>query len=285
MNCFLDSVGKALCRPFYKRPIFIVGSGRSGTSVLLQALGQHPAIVSAPGEAPLLTYLSACARPFEFGTGKEFFLASIQSSTTYLYEGLRKLSIESCFGPYYGLARIARARLHKGVKSWPTYWAAKTFPSEQGYDSLRILFPDVRFIFIVRNGIEVVHSMTKFHGFSDRQFEEQCRAWVMSFESFKYLISKPEAIFVRHENLVSDGAEVSRQLFRFLQVEQSTKPIDFLNGTVVHPLNEKTKQNTDAREQLANRAKAYEQWSDEQRSSFLGICGTTMQELGYPIPF
>lgn len=285
MNCILDSVGKSLCLPFYSRPIFVVGSGRSGTSVLLQALGQHPSIVAAPGEAPLLTYLSACVRPFEFGSEKEFFLTSTQSPTNYLYEGLRKLSLEGCFGPYFGLSRIAKARFGKNAKWRPTHWAAKTFPAEQGYESLRVLFPDARFVFIVRNGIEVVHSMTKFHGFSDRQFEEQCRAWVKSYESFRYLIGKSDAIFVRHENFVSDGAQVIRQLLRFLKLAENAKPIDFINGTVVHPLNEKTKQGTDAKQQLANRANAYEQWSDEQRSSFHRICGTTMQELGYPVPF
>lgn len=39
---------------YYHRPVFVIGTGRSGTTVLLEALGAHPNLLAAWGEAPLI---------------------------------------------------------------------------------------------------------------------------------------------------------------------------------------------------------------------------------------
>jgi hypothetical protein len=38
----------------FQNPIFIVGMGRSGTTILEQAIGKHPQIVASEGESPFI---------------------------------------------------------------------------------------------------------------------------------------------------------------------------------------------------------------------------------------
>jgi len=41
----LDWLGKIACARFINRPIFIIGGSRSGTIVLLKAMGRHARIL------------------------------------------------------------------------------------------------------------------------------------------------------------------------------------------------------------------------------------------------
>ena len=51
----LDLLGKLASTRFSKSPIFIVGGSRSGTIVLLKAMGRHTRILSTPSEDPFVT--------------------------------------------------------------------------------------------------------------------------------------------------------------------------------------------------------------------------------------
>ena len=161
----LDVIGRLLCRPFFEHPILVVGTGRSGTSVLLQALGKHPQIYALPGEAPFLTSIGGAAFLFEHAENRSYYLASIKVTKDYLYDQLRRLGFEVAAGPHYGLKRLFKGLV--GAADTPLrrrFWCAKSFPSEKVTDGLLALYPTVRFVYIVRNGCDVVHSRTKFKG-------------------------------------------------------------------------------------------------------------------------
>jgi len=51
----LDWLGRVASARFIKSPIFIVGGSRSGTIVLLKAMGRHVRILSTPSEDPFVT--------------------------------------------------------------------------------------------------------------------------------------------------------------------------------------------------------------------------------------
>ena len=76
-----------------------------------------------------------------------------------------------------------------------------------------------------------------------------------------------------------------RQLFRFLEIPDHPGAADYAKTTLVHPLDKSTRTDTDAREILAGREAAHARWTDEQKSLFKEICGSSMVELGYRVPF
>lgn len=98
------SLGKLLSTNFISRPIFIVGDGRSGTSVLLQALGQHSEILSIPGESPLITSIGGTVALFEYDSEHtmKYYEKSLPYSKEIFYEELRRLCFELVAGKYYG---------------------------------------------------------------------------------------------------------------------------------------------------------------------------------------
>ena len=162
----LSTFGRLLSAPFFHRPIIVVGASRSGTSVLLQALGRHPLIYALRGEAPFLTSMGGAAHLFEHAHGRKYYMESLKTSKEYLFDQLRRLGFEAAAGPNYGLRRLGADMFSRRESPLGRqYWGAKTFPTEAVARGLISLYPAVKFVYIVRNGADVVQSRTKFEGF------------------------------------------------------------------------------------------------------------------------
>lgn len=281
-----SALSKILFKRCFYHPIFVVGTGRSGTSVLLQALGEHPCILSMPGEAPLLTSFGAMACLFEFGEDRDYYNASLKVSKEYLYRRLRRL----CFETSGSTKLVGRELLADVVKRrtfpWKKrFWCAKTFPSEKVAKGLLCLYPAGKFIYIIRNGVDVVHSMTKFVGFREREFTKQCMHWSDEIGKYRYFSTCDAAVVVRHEDLTSKPETVFERIFSFIGVGRSKEPIDFIKTNLVHPLDSPTRNVSSVREALTEREPPYKVWSPEQREVFKNICGAAMNEAGYSLTF
>lgn len=266
-------------------PVFVVGAGRSGTSVLLRGLSLHPEILPAEAEAPFVRDVGEFVNTLEFSSSSDYYLKNLNISRDYLYRYLRRLCFECVHGPYYGLGGtwgvwrrvVDFARVRR--------WCAKTFPEESGYRGLKQLYPNARFVYIIRSGMEVVHSRTRFRGFRHLDFDVQCRAWADSIGCFGYLNEAEAAISVRHEDLVSDPESFLRAIFSFIGVDFCDRPVEFVNSNLVHPLDEGTKSNIEVRQTFELRPPAYEDWTPEQCATFKEIAGEAMGEAGYEMPF
>jgi hypothetical protein len=281
-----ELLGKILTRNCFHNPIFIIGASRSGTSVLLQALGKHPKILSMSGEAPFITSMGGAVHLFEFAENRDFYLQSIKVTKDYLYNSFRRLSFEVAAGNNYGLKMIVKDILCGDLSLlWKRYWCAKTFPDYAVSKSLMQLYPKGKFVYIVRNGCSVVQSMTKFSGFREQSFEKNCRSWAESVEKYRYLLTLESAIVARHEQLVEDPKEIFQKIFSFIGAGYNEKPADFIKTVLVHPLDSSTKTGVDVKNVLNARKPPYENWSSEHRDLFKNICGNGMRALGYEIPF
>lgn len=278
----LNTVGRLLSAAFFEHPIFVVGTGRSGTSVLLQALGHHPRILDMPGEAPFLTTIGNSAYLFEEHEDRKYYNDSIKLQRDYFDHQLRRLGFEVAAGSHYGARLLMKGLLGRGNSPiGRRFWAAKTFPAEEAARGFLKLYPGVKFIYIVRNGCDVVQSMTKYSGFSDRDFEEHCRRWAGGVEKYRYLTQLPEAILVRQENLLSEPEAFFEKLHTFLNLETSQAPLEFVTTTLVHPLDKKTVSGVDPLKELRGRKRAIADWTSGQRTLFSDICSKGMKELGY----
>lgn len=280
--------GTILCSRFYHRPLFLVGAGRSGTVALLRALGTHPEILSiAGGEIPILMSIGRVAYLLEHGEQKEYFLEQTKVPQKYFYSKLRRLCFESSIGPHYGYRKLIKAILKN-----PTgyirkrYWCVKTFPGEEAALGLLSLYPLARFVYLVRNGINVVHSRTKFQHFRDREFAEHCRSWSAAVNRFEYLQDFGAALLVQQEELVDVPGRTTQKICTHLSVSVDDRPVDYLKNTLVHSLSdEETHESVDVKKILNSRAPVYETWTEDQQKIFKDICGNTMEKLKYELPF
>ncbi len=281
----ISFIGKYLSRNFYNNPVFVVGSGRSGTSVLLQALGKHKQILALPGEAPFYTSVGGDTYLFEFAENSEYYTNSLNVKKTYFYNAFKRIGFESAAGQYYGLTHIINTiiKTRKNLFSIK-YFGVKTFPSEKPFKGLNFLFPKAKYIYIARSGIDVVNSMSKYHGFKERNFQTHCEAWTNEAMKYRYLIKADNCIFVRHEDLVENPTTFFEKIFDFMALPLDQKVVEFVTTTVVHPLDKGDRKNTDAKAEFKARTSPYFQWTLEQKELFNAICGDMMVEIGYTIP-
>jgi hypothetical protein len=282
----LNTVGRLLSSPFYRNPILVIGTGRSGTSVLLQALGKHPKIYALPGEAPFLTSIGGAAYLFEHADNTQYYLDSIKIPKDYLYDRLRRLGYETAAGPYYGLREMIKGLVGKADSPMGRkYWCAKSFPGEESTRGLCALYPTIRFIYIVRNGCDVVHSMTRYQGFAQEDFRGHCLRWAEDVEKYRYLTKFPQCCSVTQESLLANPAEVFHKIFDHFGLPAHSGAAEFTATTLVHPLDKSTRTNVNPIQALAERKPPYVEWTPEQKRLFKEICGKAMAELGYEVPF
>ena len=281
-----DLCGQLLTSKCLNAPIFIVGAGRSGTSILLQSLGKHPSIHSFPGEAPFITSIGGNASLFDPDLNKDnvdYYLDSLKIDIDYLYNLLGKLGIETAGGKYYGLTNILRSYWNNKSLKIKSHWCSKTAPTQKVANGLLNVYPDAKFIYIMRNGIDVVHSRTKFHGFCNNEFQHHCQAWSNSITKYRYLSGHTRALCVRHESLLSDPIAFFNEIFDFLNLEYCNKCTEYVSNTLVHSLDKHTQSDINALERIKSRESPFNTWTTEQKNLFLSICGEAMDEMNYKI--
>lgn len=285
----LDWLGRFASARFIKCPIFIVGASRSGTIVLLKAMGRHTRILSTPSEDPFITDVGGMVHSLEFcnEVEKKYYQDTLRISQEYIYDSLRRLAMESALGPHYGLRQLIKlAVINKVNPLAKRYWCTKTFPGKNVAQGLMRLYPEARFIWIVRNGVKVVHSRSKFPAFRDLPFEEHCRHWADTVGRFSYLLDLPGAVVVHQEELVEDPDRVFRRIFDTFRIDYDPRPANYALTHHVHPLaDETTTKGVDIKKILSERPPAYQEWTQEQMRVFKDICGDAMQLAGYEVEF
>ncbi len=279
-QCIKNFAGRILSKRCLYNPIFVVGSGRSGTSILLQALGKHRKIISFPGEAPFLTSIGGNASLMQTDNAK-YYQASLKTKPKYFYECLAKLGIECAGGENYALKLFLKDILSSNqIKS---HWAAKTFPPENVATGLISVFPNAKFIYICRNGIDVVHSMSKYQGFRESDFADQCHAWNDGVFKYLYMKELPSSLCLRHEELIANPISFFQTIFNFLNMNFDSACIDFVKSNLIHPLDQPNQTEKDVLSLLKQRSSPFDSWTPEQKQTFISICSESMTAMNYVI--
>jgi hypothetical protein len=209
-----------------EQPIFIVGSGRCGTSLLVRILSSHPEIVGFFGEANHLWHT------------KLFPFRKAQIQTTPLIvnpKEFTEISINSwpanhskkIYQTFNGFRLIAKM-LNKGT----TFFVKSAMISFM-IPKILSIFPDAKFIHIYRNGPSVVESYFKknfknYHKevFTKEEFYLNCsKFWnscIFEIEHIKDSLSLTEknAFFeFSYETLCNDPEGTLRSLAAYIGVE------------------------------------------------------------------
>jgi len=279
-------IGKFLTRNLIDNPILIAGIGRSGTSVLLRALGKHPLVFPGYGEAPLMRNFGELVDRIEFSDAREYYTETLFVPKKYLFDHLRRICFEYVVGTNYGCFRATWEFRNLGFSILKRqYWCAKVLPRENEYRGLQRLFPGLRTLHISRNGLDVVHSRTRFQGFRDLSFEQHCRTWAESVKDCRYLATTETALEVRHEELVADPQRFFHTVLAFLGMPYHDGPAEFVQSHLMIPLDKPSEDGVDVKQILEQREPPHAHWTAEQRETFRRIAGSAMDELGYEIPF
>jgi Sulfotransferase family len=159
------------------KPIFVVGSPRSGTSILTWCLGQHPNILpidESTGLGELALALAACHQT-KMGLGprslwsamnvqKEEFFATFGQTINQLIQrhkvDLERKWWEQVFAPDIPPHEFP-ANVSTNISK--TRWVDGTPLYSFDVWALRKLFPDALFIHLVRDVASAVRSMLNFH--------------------------------------------------------------------------------------------------------------------------
>jgi hypothetical protein len=269
------------------RPIFVVASPRSGTTALCRALNEHSQILMAWGGAPMLQWIGAMAHAYEFGPTADHFKTYTGLLSEALRMKLQALAFDCVWAdPLRILASSDKLELHGRSEVWRALkiWGCKVSPDAEGAHGLEWLFPSLRFVYIVRNGIDVVYSMSRFISFRDRPFERLCRDWSERVWRYEYLTKRQNAIRIRFEDFLDQPEETLAKVLGCLDLPLETRVTNFCRQNLVHPLDGPSVR-TNPKSVLRNRPAPHTAWSESQKKVFRQVCENAMNHLDYSIPF
>jgi hypothetical protein len=250
-----------------EEPVFVIGSPRSGTSILAWSLAAHGDFWASP-ETDFLYWL--------FGRGR---LKNTVDKVATRRDGgwLDRLGLErEELAEAFGLGVNALISAQSGGRRWvdqsPLYVLAAPELAE--------LFPGARFLHIVRDGRYVVHSMLH-SGFGARwatDFTTACRTWARSVKKgSRFQAAQPErCLAVSYEQLVADPVPGFERIHDFLHAPRRPASAELLSTTRLNS----SFQTPGEPGSYVPPGDPWQSWSPEQRRIFEQEAGEQMAAHG-----
>ena len=287
------------------KPIFIVGSPRSGTSILTWCLGQHPNLFPVPESSWLGHFAVNVAIGYQTGAarGDHSILSAMDIREDELFATLGQDINDLILRHRKDLEkkRETRSIELKLEPRWLETASAAGRPKRRWVDGtpeysfyicgLRKLFPDAQFVHVCRDARAVVRSMLNFHRVAGIQLvaneEEAYRYWIRTVSACLMAERAYGANVVRrirYADLTDNPESTMRSLLDFLQepyaekcleplelrINSSTVPADFKadDATTDPAVVEKATQLCAKVEQTPQPAEASSATADEMEVAF-----------------
>jgi hypothetical protein len=242
--------------------VFIVGSPRSGTSVLLRAM-QTVVGLSARGESHVIPAVARAV--FQLNAYYDRFAGA---SADLLIHQLPLARIEA---PMFDAIRAFYREIYEGQD-----FADKT-PSDEavhGAALIRRIFPDARLIVTRRNGIEVVDSYRRKFG---KPFIEACGNWANMMRGLVLLKRDcPDIFEIDQFDIANAPAVVAERIAVYLARPAIAPPLADFFAT-----NREDRLST--HDWARRLTLADVPWTDEERDIFTRLCGEQMRRYGYDV--
>lgn len=242
-------------------PIFIIGSPRSGTSILHWSLLQHEALWGSE-ESEFLTPLARSLRDsYDFGArfGEHAWLVK------------QKVTFEEyCAAVGSGVDALYRNR------SGGLRWVEQTPAYSHIAAELALMFPSARFLYLHRDGRKVNESMRRMWQYDVIQ---AAKLWCEHNESCQRLEQLyPERVMrVQYEKLVAGPEAVFRTIFAFLNLAHCSSAATFLADKAPINISPGTEYEGH-RDKLVLRAA---DWREGELGDFWVVAEKMMGSLGY----
>lgn len=194
-----------------KTPLFVIGAPRSGTTFLCRLLRAHPSIWITNESAVFLQMHHLVASAAERRPAG--YESAVESKELYAEWSsyLDRRAPELIRGFY---ARIAVQEGRKGI----VFWGDKHPHHDVCMLSLLKWFPDARFVYLVRNPLDVTCSIAAMNRWTH---QEAFREWVKitgNYERYLTAVASPRLFVVRYEELANRVLPGLRKLFSWLGV-------------------------------------------------------------------
>jgi len=235
------------------KPIFVVGSPRSGTSILAWCLGHHPNIFPVPESNWMGEFAANVGAAHQIGSARgdlsilsamdirddEFFAAFGRSINELVLGHRRHLEInrENSNTPSKANPRWLEAiSMTAGPKS---RWVDGTPEYSLHICGLRKLFPQARFVHVFRDVAAVVCSMVNFHRATGIQLaaneEDAYKYWLRTVKACLKAEEAygPRVVYrLRYTALVENPESALRSLLDFLGEPYSAKCLEPLSQRI-----------------------------------------------------
>jgi tetratricopeptide (TPR) repeat protein len=221
----LSLLPKATVVPGAAQPLFIVGFGRSGTTMLEQSLSMHPRIL-AGGELPGMQQVAAAtARLLGSPLAYPFALSELWMGDQHDQIGLLR--------DHY--LNAAQRTLRKDTKhaQTPAWFTDKALIQERYLGLVHLLFPQSPIIHLVRHPLDVVVSSfanALAHGGYRNGVAEVAEYYLLVLESAEYfqsVIPTLRCMQVRYEDILEDQAHWTRAILDFVGESFDPACLDF----------------------------------------------------------
>jgi hypothetical protein len=262
-------------------PVFVVGHGRSGTSILTNLIRKYLHVA--------------------FGTESQFFIRYYRRLGRYgdlAAESSRRLLVEDLSRErFFQRSRKYGVRLEvdRAVREAdpPTYagvltaimsqsaecqqmdrWGDKTPEYSRYLPVLRELFPSAQFIHIVRDGRDVALSSYQMH-FGAKNAYVAARDWRSVLEkvaAFAATTHEGSFIELRYEDLLTQTRETMARLIRFLDIDDRDGQVSDTVGRLAA-----------AELKVDNFNKWKTQLSQREQEMFAAIAGSWLNRYGYEV--
>lgn len=251
-------------------PVFIVGCPRSGTTLLRQILDCHSRL-ALPGETWFLIGM------FE------------QLRSPFFVKGLRGLGVERP----EAVANIREFALNYFEKylyrEGKARWGDKT-PGYVDYaPEILEVFGDVRFVFMLRHGLDVVNSMQDRHWIgliepdkgADRlsRLQASARLWIRHNENFHAFMAKHPSIChtVRYEDLTGRPEATVKGVLEFLGEPWEPRILEYQ----AFPHSGVGDSETPTFEKIRTNSGNYRAWPPEEQQMIREILAAHLERYGY----
>lgn len=201
---------------FHRPPFFVLGSVRSGTTMLRQILERHPALV-CPEETHLFRW------PYPYGT-PDFQKISTTNRTLKRHREIDGIG-EDEFEAMLDASLTRRELIERYMEAYAarrkpeaTRWFEKSPQNVYGIQLIHGLFPEARFLHIVRHPLDVVSSLKLGKVMKVPSIVGAANYWMEAVSAIRsFSESRPDVVWeVRYEDFTAEPHRQLKDLLTFL---------------------------------------------------------------------
>ena len=277
-----------------ERPIFITGSERSGTTLIMTILGCHARLAVPevtwyyPRFRPyLFTYgdltetenFSILVNEMVFGLRKPFFGMPVNPASFPTEIAVRAQTSEQSFAGIFAAMLGAYAE-HEGKPRWAEKTPYNMFYVEQILED----FPNAQFVVITRDGRDASAEFLN-SSFGPTNIYAAANLWKMGQEAvrpWREKLSSDQWYDIRYEDLVRDPRSEIRKICDFLQEDYSDRLLDF-HETPIAQGRGRTKDNAALAHPISDRyvGRYKNELCLRDQGIMSWVSGDTLEMLGY----